>query len=133
MNVAISRALLDQIFARAAMSPDKEICGLLLGGEGRIMQAMQAANIAASPECMFELDPAVLLSAHRAARTGGPRILGHYHSHPTGDSSPSAHDAANAVPGQLWLIIAGDGAALFEAREEGPVHGRFHPVDLTIE
>lgn len=133
MNVRISRALLDQIIDHTAEFPDREACGLLLGEEGLIAEIRRAANVALQPAVSFEVDPAVLLGAHKAAREGGPIILGHYHSHPSGEAFPSARDAADARPGQLWLIVAGQEAALFRARPDGPIHGRFHPAGLTIE
>lgn len=104
MRVSISRALLEQIVAMAA-AETIEICGLLLGEEGSIRAIRPAANISADAERHFELDPAVLLSSYRAARSGGARVLGHYHSHPSGSAVPSTTDRASAVPdGRLWLI-----------------------------
>lgn len=133
MKVAISRGLLDQITAHAAQLPDEEVCGLLLGNGERIEAVRRAANVAADRRRLFELDPAVLLAAYRSARAGGPRVLGHYHSHPHGDPSPSPCDADNAVPGTLWLLIAGQRVALFEARQSGPIQGCFHALQLVCE
>lgn len=93
-----------------------ETCGLLLGRDGAIDAILPAANVAADPARHFELDPAVLLRAHRAARLGGAPLLGHYHSHPSGVARPSATDAACATPdGSLWLIVAGSTARLWRA------------------
>jgi proteasome lid subunit RPN8/RPN11 len=115
MMVRISRRLLGQVQTLAAAEAT-EICGLLLGEAGRIDAILPAANVAADPARHFELDPAVLLAAHRAARAGGPKIVGHYHSHPSGVAEPSATDAACAAPdGRLWLIVAGDAARLWVA------------------
>jgi desampylase len=131
MRVEISRLLLDEILAAAA-GRREEICGLLLGGEGCIMAILPAANIAIDPTRHFELDPAVLIAAHRAARGGGPRIMGHYHSHPSGWAEPSATDAACAFPdGGWWLIVAGGVARLWVAGpgDEGVT---FDEAQLTI-
>jgi proteasome lid subunit RPN8/RPN11 len=120
MKVSISRECLEQILHLAAAGKD-EICGLLLGAEGRVGAIRPGANIAADPSCHFELDPAALLAAHKAARAGGPRIVGHYHSHPGGVAVPSATDAACAAPdGSLWLIVADGVARLWIA---GPAEG----------
>ena len=110
MPVTIPAALLDRILADAAASPAREICGLLLGDGYEIGSIVPAANIAADPTCWFEIDPAVLFAALRAERAGGPRVIGHYHSHPDGIAAPSPRDAAAAEPGKLWLIV-GDGIA----------------------
>jgi desampylase len=132
MNVRISRAVLDQILDHSDRYPDLEICGLLLGSENAIESALPADNVAADPTRTFELDPEVLLTAHKAARAGGATLLGHYHSHPSGVTTPSVADAEHAYPGALWLIVANGRAALFEAREGGPIHGIFAPRAYDI-
>ena len=115
MMVRISRLLLEQIMSHAASSAD-EVCGLLLGHSGCIAEARPAANVAPDPARHFELDPAALLAAHKAARAGGPAIMGHYHSHPGGCPEPSATDAACAAPdGSLWLILGRGKARLWIA------------------
>ena len=130
MKVGISRGLVEQIVALAAASRD-EICGLLLGTEGRIDAVLPAANVAADPRRHFELDPALLILAHRAARSGGPAVIGHYHSHPSGKAVPSATDADCAAPdGSLWLIVAGGEARLWLAGPDGAVYGRFTQIAL---
>lgn len=131
MMIAISRALLEQLSAEAAASPEAEICGLLLGTTDRIEAVLRADNVAADPRRRFEVDPAILFAAHRAARAGGAQPIGHYHSHPGGFAEPSMVDAAAAVAGQLWLILGSNGAGLFRAVAEGPVAGRFERVELT--
>src|SRR3546814_4938587 len=107
MTISISRALLNRILADAAKDSGAERCGLLLGEAARICDVRFAANVAPEPACHFELDPAVLLDAHRTARNGGSRVVGHYHSHPSGKAVPSSIDAECAAPdGSLWLIVA---------------------------
>jgi proteasome lid subunit RPN8/RPN11 len=107
MAVTIPSGLLDHILSEAAASPAREICGLLFGDAGTIAEARAAANVAADPSRWFEIDPAALFAAHRAERAGGPRLIGHYHSHPGGKAEPSANDLAAAEPGRLWLIVGG--------------------------
>jgi proteasome lid subunit RPN8/RPN11 len=132
MKIGISRAAFDQIVAHAVQNPAEEVCGLLLGRVGSIETVLPAANIALDRARKFELDPAVLLQAHRAARGDGPAVLGHYHSHPTGRAEPSVADADAAEPGLFWLILGGDGARLFVARQDGPIHGRFVALDYDL-
>ena len=115
MKVKVSRSLLEQIMSFAA-ADHREVCGLLLGEPGRIREIRPAPNVAADPARHFELAPAILLAAHKTARAGGPAVLGHYHSHPSGPPAPSAIDAASAAPdGSLWLIIGRGGARLWIA------------------
>ena len=132
MRVGISRSLLGRIMALAQADP-YEICGLLLGEEGVIRDIRPAGNIAADPARHFELDPAVLIAAHRGARKGGPAILGHYHSHPSGRAEPSVTDAASAAPdGSLWLILGGGAARLWSAGPDGQGGVAFTAISLDI-
>ena len=133
MTVRISRTLLNAILADAAKGRGVERCGLLLGSRDHIGDVRFAANVAPDPARHFELDPSVLLATHKAARAGGPQIAGHYHSHPSGQAVPSAIDARCALPdGSLWLLVAGEDAALWRAEEGGAVHGRFHAEPMDI-
>jgi proteasome lid subunit RPN8/RPN11 len=130
MELTISRALLDEIRAHAADDPEREVCGLLLGAGGVVARVVRCANVAADPRRQFELDPAALIAAHSAARAGGLRPIGHYHSHPSGRAVPSALDAAMADPGNFWLIIAGDEIACWWSQSGGSVEHMFVPVML---
>jgi proteasome lid subunit RPN8/RPN11 len=118
------------------LGPPDEKCGVLRGRGHRVLRADAAANVAADPFKTFEIDPAALIAAHRAARRqGGLELLGYYHTHPTGDAWPSKTDAACAAPdGKLWLIAAQGEALLFRAVESGAIHGRFDQLlfDLVV-
>ncbi|MBU3078396.1 M67 family metallopeptidase [Sphingomonas quercus] len=130
MGTAISRSLAGALMARAAASPGREVCGLLLGGPGRIVSTMPAANLAADPADSFELDPAVHIAAIRAARAGGPAVIGHYHSHPNGVARPSPRDAALAFdPLALWMIVTDADITLWRIRRGAG----FVPETLRIE
>ncbi len=132
MVIAIASKLLEEILDHAAAEVGTEVCGLLLGTDDRITAIRVAANVAAEPTRAFELDPAVLIAAHRTARAGGDAILGHYHSHPGGDPQPSSCDAAAAVAGELWLVVAGKEARLWRAVAGGSLHGAFAAEAMTV-
>ncbi|SOB87630.1 Proteasome lid subunit RPN8/RPN11, contains Jab1/MPN metalloenzyme (JAMM) motif [Sphingomonas guangdongensis] len=132
MSLQISRSLRDRIVAEAAAVPRLEVCGLLLGRAGLVTGAPACRNVAADPTRAFEIDPAALIAAHRAARAGGPDIIGCWHSHPSGNARPSAADAAAALdPSWWWLIVAGGEVGAFRVVPSGPIHGRFAPVALA--
>ncbi|PAX09804.1 hypothetical protein CKY28_02545 [Sphingomonas lenta] len=132
MIVRITTETLDAIVTETIAESGREACGLLLGADDRITAHRPARNVADDPHRRFEIDPATLLAAHRAARADGPAILGCYHSHPTGSPDPSARDAADAEPnGWLWLIVGAGEARLWRAVRDGAVHGRFEPVPFT--
>jgi len=129
MTVTISTTLCDRLLAGAAATPDHEVCGLLFGTPARIDDAVTCANVAADTRTAFEIDPGALFGAHRAARAGGPAIIGCFHSHPGGNARPSARDAAAAAgDGSLWLIIGGGEMGLW--RTVSP--GGFENVALAI-
>jgi desampylase len=118
MDAQISRADYDRLIWLASLAQPFECCGLLLGRQLdaglRIEQVVPAANIAPDPRHQFEIDPAALIAAHKAARSGGPGLLGWYHSHPTGLAEPSLADRQNShEAGKLWLIIAGNTVRAF--------------------
>jgi len=129
--VTIASDLIARILREAAASPQAEVCGLLFGSADAILAIRPCRNVAADPARQFELDPAALFAAHRGARAGGPAIVGHYHSHPTGRATPSPRDAAAAVAdGSLWLIAAAGTVRGWRAVAHGTVEGRFDPVPL---
>ncbi|MEN7538728.1 M67 family metallopeptidase [Aurantiacibacter flavus] len=104
-------ALAEQIRTHARLTAPLECCGLLLGQGSTITEACPARNVHLSPQTHFEIDPQALIDAHRAARAGGPQVLGYYHSHPRGPAEPSATDRAMAAhDGAIWAIVGQDGA-----------------------
>lgn len=129
MTLRLSSRLTEAIRAHACAAAPCECCGLLLGDmeTGVVTEIRPAINVAADPAHCFEIDPLVLLAAHKAARSGGPAILGHYHSHPGGDPVPSAADAAAAeARGETWLIVGADGSMrAWRASFSGALLGRF--------
>jgi len=132
MTLRISSELLTRLQALADADRGREVCGLLLGAGSEIRDVRPAANVAAVPETRFEIDPAVLIAAHRDARSGGLHVIGCYHSHPGGHARPSAEDARLAAPdGQYWIILGVDGVTAWQAVAQGDVHDRFIPVALA--
>lgn len=131
-----STRVMDHIGQAVRADPTREACGVLLGGDDVVTDVLIADNVADNPATAFEIDPAVLVAAHRRARGGGPELLGWFHSHPRGDNRPSPTDAAMAAPdGRLWLIVGGapdHAPALWRAVSDGPVQGRFEPVALHV-
>lgn len=129
--VSFAKGVIDQVRAHAASSSD-EVCGLLFGDPDRVDAAAGCRNVAADPTSAFEIDPAQLIAAHRAARAGGPRLVGCYHSHPSGDATPSRRDAAAADANEwLWVIVGGGGARVFRAVADGSLRGSFEEITVT--
>jgi proteasome lid subunit RPN8/RPN11 len=107
MEIGVTSGVTATLLREAAQAHPHECCGLLLGRGDRIETAKPATNVHPAPHDHFEIDPATLIAAHRAARAGGPQVLGYYHSHPNGRAEPSATDAAQASgDGRIWAIMA---------------------------
>ena len=115
----------------AAEAAPFEACGLLFGAEG-VERASVTANASGDPTRRFEIDPGALIAALKAERAGGEPVIGYWHSHPSGDATPSATDAAMAAAdGKLWVIVAGDAVTAWRAGASG-LHGRFEDVEIEV-
>lgn len=113
MEIEVTSGAIATLIAESARTAPRECCGLLLGREGRIELAKAAENVAEDPLRHFEIDPAALLAAHREARTGGPEMVGYFHSHPNGHPLPSATDCEHSSGDhRVWAIVA-NGAVTF--------------------
>ena len=108
------------ILKAARQAHPNEACGLLLGTAAHIETALPTANVHPEPQRHFEIDPAALIAAHKAARAGGPQVIGYFHSHPNGLARPSATDAAQASgDGRIWAIAANGAVGLWRDAPSG--------------
>ena len=129
MGIRVSRPIFDALLGEAGRAAPEESCGILLGHDDLVEEARPAANVAAEPCYRFEIDPQALIDVHRAARDGGPQILGYFHSHPTGPATPSATDRAQAAhDGSVWAIVGEGGVTFWRDEEAG-----FAPLSYTVE
>ena len=120
MDIEVTRDVIAAIKAEARAAHPRECCGILLGDEQRILSVRPARNVHAAPETHFEIDPQVLIDAHRAARNGGPQVIGYYHSHPAGAAQPSKTDRAMASgDGRIWAIVAEGGVRFWQDSPSG--------------
>ena len=120
MTLEVSSAVIDRLLAEAEAAHPDECCGILLGEGDTIVANARAANVHPNPALHFEIDPQVLINAHRDARNGGPQISGYYHSHPNGRPVPSATDAAMAArDGMVWAIVAAGRVSFWRSGDAG--------------
>lgn len=128
MSLEVTSGVIATLKEEADRAAPQECCGLLLGRSGRISEVRTARNVAAEPLHRFEIDPVALLEAHKAARRGGPDLLGYYHSHPEGHPVPSAIDCEHASgDNRVWAIVAGG-----EVRFWRDVQGGFAPLAVRV-
>lgn len=127
MGLRISSCVIALLHRAAAEAAPLEACGLLFGADG-VERASVEANVSDDPTRRFEIDPTALIAALKAERGGGERVIGYWHSHPSGDATPSATDAAMAAAdGKIWVIVAGEALTAWRAGASG-LHGRFEAV-----
>jgi proteasome lid subunit RPN8/RPN11 len=120
MEIELTRAAFERISAEAERAFPDEACGILLGRESRIERARPARNVHPKPQTHFEIDPHALIDAHRAARNGGPKVVGYYHSHPAGPARPSDTDRSQATgDGRVWAIAGGGDVTFWRDDEDG--------------
>ncbi len=120
MVVELTSGVTATLLEEAARAHPRECCGLLLGQGARVEQVVPALNVHAEPLHQFEIDPQTLISAHRAARSGGPQVVGYYHSHPNDSAEPSLTDLAGASgDGLIWAIIAGEAVSWWRDQPGG--------------
>lgn len=128
METAVTSGVKATLLTEAAAAQPNEACGLLLGQGDVVTAAVPVRNVHPDPARHFELDPAALIAAHRAARAGGPQVLGYYHSHPTGRAEPSPTDQASASgDGRIWAIVAGAAIGWWRDGPDG-----FEPLPLRL-
>jgi proteasome lid subunit RPN8/RPN11 len=128
MTIEVTSGVMATLVHEARLAGSHECCGLLLGQHERIDVAVPAANVSLRPDVQFEIDPQALFAAHKAARTGGPQLLGYYHSHPAGHPLPSATDCEHSTGDlRVWAIVASGEVAFFRDCGDG-----FTPLSCRI-
>jgi len=134
MIVEVTRGVLATLEHEARRAAPEECCGLLLGRKNgafeRIEVAQAAVNVAQNRRIHFEIDPVALLVAHKAEREGGARVIGYYHSHPTGISVPSATDQEHSTgDSRIWAIISESEVAFWRDNANGFAAQPFRVVE----
>jgi proteasome lid subunit RPN8/RPN11 len=104
--VRIARSALDAIVDHAREALPAECCGLLLGADASVTEAVRTPNVSGNPK-RFTIDPAAHIAARKAARARGLAVVGFYHSHPHSPPVPSVADLSEAsYPDHLYLIVS---------------------------
>jgi len=130
MEIAVTSQALAAMRAAADAAHPLEACGILLGTRGRIAEARPTCNVHPAPATHFEIDPQALIGARRAARAGGPQVIGYFHSHPAGEPVPSVTDRACAAgDGKVWAIISAGDVRFWTDGEQGFVALSFTMID----
>jgi proteasome lid subunit RPN8/RPN11 len=104
--------VLTEVVRHAREAAPAECCGLLLGHDDEIAEAVRTRNVADQDQSRFVVDPKDHIDGRREARRRGLEVVGFYHSHPRSPASPSETDREEAsYPGHLYLIVSLAGSA----------------------
>ena len=105
-RMKIVRNVIERIVAHAERDAPIEVCGFLVGEEGRITRDYPMAN-AEGREDHFTFDPNEQLAAYQAMGQEGIEIMGVYHSHPATPARPSVEDIRLARnPALIYIIVS---------------------------
>jgi proteasome lid subunit RPN8/RPN11 len=131
-HVRVAPEVLQAISAHAGAEAPRECCGLLIGSNGRIDEAVAAVNCAGDPVRRYEIDPRDYIAAIKRCRGTPSSVLGAYHSHPRSAAEPSPTDLAEAF-GEFLYVIAGPviGEGVASIRAYRLIDGNFRPVELV--
>ncbi|MEW6522489.1 MAG: M67 family metallopeptidase [Bacillota bacterium] len=109
-SLVIPPRLQRRLIRWARQQAPREICGALVGRDGRVDRVLPARNADPDPR-RFCMDPGDLVTIFQYIEQSDQDLLGFYHSHPSGPGTPSTTDLAEAFyPAQLMVIVyPGDG------------------------
>lgn len=135
--VWIRREVLAAILTHARRESPRECCGLLIGTEREITEAVPTTNTAAEPWRRYEVSPFEHFAQVKRCRAltarGGTNVnvVGAYHSHPRSAPTPSPSDREEAFE-QFLFLIAGPakGPSEFEVCAYRWRAGKFENVQL---
>ena len=117
--------------------PD-ECCGLIIGHKEKqdwIVDDLAASeNQSPTPARNFEVDMRLRLALQKELRGTGRGIIGHYHSHPGGDATPSATDLKSAWEDDMvWIIMAvEDAEVMMSAAVYSDASNNFTEIDISL-
>ena len=133
----IAADALRAIVARARRDQPRETCGLLVGKDDHILEAVEAVNAADDPTRHYEIRPqdyfAQIKRCRAISERSGDRyaVLGAYHSHARSAPEPSPTDLAQAFEEFLYVIAGPSAGGGMEVRAYTLVNGTFEAVALV--
>ena len=105
-SIQLHAAVRTAIVAHAREEAPRECCGLLVGCEGVIDEAVRSPNADPDPN-RYEIDARLHVATNRRLRGSGRAVVGAYHSHPHSPAWPSASDIAESYYSDfIWVIVS---------------------------
>ena len=105
--VSILKSAYNGIIKHAEAGFPHEVCGVLMGTDGKITHYMECRNLNTErAHDRYDLDPESFKEADEWARGNGLEIVGIYHSHPDHPSIASETDRQRAWPEWVYMIFS---------------------------
>jgi proteasome lid subunit RPN8/RPN11 len=97
----------DAMVSHAEKIFPKECCGVMVGTDGVVKEAVPLANVYTGPqEDFFVMDPQDLNRVDRESRARGLDVLGVYHSHPNCDAYFSKRDLEHSCSWFSYVVLS---------------------------
>ena len=105
--IRIEKQAWDAMVSHAEATFPKECCGVMVGADGLVHQAVALPNTYTGPqEDFFVMDPKDLHRVDREARERGLDVLGVFHSHPNCDAYFSKRDLEHSCPWFSYVVLS---------------------------
>ncbi len=133
-TISIPRTLANRLLTLAQLAPEAEICGLISAQTNNKYSVYPVDNIATDKACVFEMDPAQLISALKNIREKQAALFAVFHSHPHSAAIPSHKDINDAAyDDALNIIISLSTRGVLDMRGYFYQNDEVQSVDLIIE
>jgi proteasome lid subunit RPN8/RPN11 len=97
----------DAMVSHAERIFPKECCGVMVGSDGVVKEAVLLANVyTGAQEDFFVMDPMDLNRVDRESRERGLDVLGVFHSHPDCDAYFSKRDLENSCSWFSYVVLS---------------------------
>jgi proteasome lid subunit RPN8/RPN11 len=105
--IKINKSAWDTMVSHVESTFPKEGCGLMIGSDGVVEQAVPLPNSYSGPqEDFFVIDPKDLHRVDRESRAKGLDVLGVFHSHPDCDAYFSKRDLEHSCPWYSYVVLS---------------------------
>ena len=105
--IKIEKPAWEKMVSHVESTFPKEGCGLMIGSDGVVQEAVPLPNSYSGPqEDFFVIDPKDLHRVDRESREKGLDVLGVFHSHPDCDAYFSKRDLEHSCPWFSYVVLS---------------------------
>ena len=129
----IRQTVIDELVTHARNAAPNECCGLLVGTDEAILEAVRTKNIEEGPS-RYRIDPVEHIALMKRLRGADRTIVGVYHSHPRSPAVPSPSDLTEAFyPDFVYVIVSLASEAPPECRAWRIRNGAAKEIPLLLD